>query len=391
VLSVTDDLSLTGAGMDATMIDGGTTDRVFQVGASALVHMADLTVQNGYAPDSPEAFDDGGGIYSAGTLTLTNVTIKNNSAPFFGCGGGIFNSGLLTLTHVVVDSNNAYYAGGICNDGTLSLIESSVTNNATTGAVGSGGGIWNKEGTATLTYTTVSGNTAPVGGGIRNSNQLTIRNSTISGNAVSVSVGGGVDNDTGAGLEVTNSTISGNSAKTYGGGIYNQSLVGLFNATVANNSVATGSGGGIYSNGGAIEVGGTLFAANTAGGSANNCAIAGGGSLTTDGYNLEDGNTCGLSGTGDLVNTNPNLGPLQDNGGPTYTHALLAGSPAIDAENASVCVDLPSGGFPLATDQRGFARPVDGDANGSAVCDIGAYEAGASAALGTDLSVTLFA
>ena len=104
-----------------------------------------------------------------------------------------------------------------------------------------------------------------------------------------------------------------------------------------------------------------------AGNTGANCS----GSPTSLGYNLEDTNTCGFNQTADQNNTDPQIGPLADNGGPTQTHALLAGSPAIDAGDDTVCV-APNND----TDQRGESRPVDyeGDAVGP-FCDIGAFEA----------------
>ena len=103
-----------------------------------------------------------------------------------------------------------------------------------------------------------------------------------------------------------------------------------------------------------------------------NCGIGSSGSLTSQGYNLESADSCGLDATGDITGTTPLLGPLQDNGGPsvglgeaTLTHELLPGSPAIDAGDNSGCP---------TTDQRGVLRPVDGDGDTVATCDIGAYE-----------------
>jgi len=112
----------------------------------------------------------------------------------------------------------------------------------------------------------------------------------------------------------------------------------------------------------------TIVANSIAGGD-----CSGDGAITSEGYNLDSDGTCGFTGEGDLSNTDPLLGPLQDNGGPTLTHALLAGSPAIDGGNPAGCTD-PLGN-PLTTDQRGELRPADGDCDGIPICDTGAYEA----------------
>jgi hypothetical protein len=91
----------------------------------------------------------------------------------------------------------------------------------------------------------------------------------------------------------------------------------------------------------------------------------GGGGVTSDGHNLDSDGTCALTGTGDQSSTDPLLAALADNGGPTQTRALPANSPAVDAADDAGCP---------ATDQRGVARPQDGDEDGTAVCDIGAFE-----------------
>jgi hypothetical protein len=127
--------------------------------------------------------------------------------------------------------------------------------------------------------------------------------------------------------------------------------------TIAGNRI-NAAGGGIFNNG-SVQLKSTIIADN----GADNCA--GTGPFTSAGFNLESTNTCGLNATGDLVNTEPRLGPVQNNGGPTPTQALLAGSPAIDAGS---CTDF--GGQPVTADQRGVARPQP--AGGK--CDIGAFE-----------------
>jgi len=154
-------------------------------------------------------------------------------------------------------------------------------------------------------------------------------NSTISGNSAGTS-GSGIYN-VGLPLHAANSTISGNSAGTSGGGIFNfAGLVEIANCTVSGNSAS--SGGGIYNS--AAQFGAVLQTANTifnAGASGENI-FNDGGTVISDGYNLSSDDGGGyLNGPGDQINTDPMLGPLQNNGGPTLTHAPLPGSPAIDA------------------------------------------------------------
>ena len=202
---------------------------------------------------------------------------------------------------------------------------------------------------------------------------LTITNSTISGNSAEHAGGGGIASGSGklggSIVTVSNSTISGNSAD-YGGGIDNGSSVGgifsgvtVSNRTLSGNSASV-SGGGIYnSNGGAsatLELSNTILNTGSSGGNIFND----GGTVTSHGYNLSSDNGGGyLTGTGDQINTDPLLGPLQDNGGPSY-HALLPGSPAINAGD-------PSFTPPPFYDQRGsgFDRVVSGR------IDIGSFEA----------------
>jgi hypothetical protein len=219
---------------------------------------------------------------------------------------------------------------------------------------GVGGGIWiDLPGSLTLIGATVSGNHADQsGGGIDVDGALTVSGSTISGNTTSggLGIGGGIDGF-GANLTVTNSTIAGNTASGDGGGLLIASIATLTNVTIAGNSTG-GRGGGVGIHSGAmVETLGSLFAANAGG----NCGAA----LVSDGHNLSSDATCGLFGAGDLMSIDPELGPLQNNGGSTNTLALAALSPAVDAGADAGCP---------ATDQRGVPRPQ------GTHCDVGAYE-----------------
>ena len=246
-------------------------------------------------------------------------------------------------------------------DGSEATIESITIRGGT--SVDPGAGINNSLGTLTLANSTVSGSTSASGtggGGIYNGGTLTLTDSTVSGNtSTGFGHGGGIANF--GTLTLTNATVSGNTSRLAGGGIYTGGgTLTLTNATVSGNT-AGNFGGGIFTSGAAARLANTIVAGNTAvsnGPDAN-------GTFTSQGNNLI-GNTEGATGFGasDLLNRNPLLGPLQNNGGPTDTRALLPGSPAIDAADNGRC---------LFTDQRGVVRR-DGDRNGSVVCDIGAYE-----------------
>jgi CSLREA domain-containing protein len=211
---------------------------------------------------------------------------------------------------------------------------------------------------------TVSGNNAvrvfEVGTPTVSGVKLTLNNLTVAnGRAI---LGGGILNESSNTLTVRNSTLSGNSARAAGGGIHNNSpgTLTVRNSTLWGNSATEdfGTGGSISSNGGSATLKNTIVANSPSGG---NCS----GTVTNGGYNLDSDGSCGfgttnhsLSGTTDNP-LNPQLGSLANNGGPTLTHALLAGSPAIDKGNS----------FGATTDQRGVARPQ------GAAPDIGSFEA----------------
>jgi len=254
----------------------------------------------------------------------------------------------VTLSGVTITNGNWLFGAGITNKGVLMLLRSAVSGNRV--------------------HFTCTLNCPARGGGILNVGILTIGNSTVSGNHVSISgcllscsaYGGGIYN---AGtLVLYNSTISGNTASPYGqgngSGIYTASL----GTAVIRNSTLSGNGGS-----GAATIYGTAALQNSIVAKYNgaNCA----GAVTSNGYNLSSDATCKFTNTGDLNNTDPMLGLLQYNGGPTQTNALLSGSPAVDAGNPNGCTD--GLGHLLKTDQRGKPRP---DAEDTGGCDMGAYE-----------------
>ena len=245
-----------------------------------------------------------------------------------------------------------YGGAGILNpiEGNLTLSKSILTTNQ---ADFTGGGLDNA-GTAALFDVTISGNSAEIGGGVFSNGTMSLNGITFTGNTATQN-GGGLDNNKTATL--TNVTFSGNTAPV-GGGIHNDQELTLINTTLYANSTAIAN-----ELAGSIVFKNTIVANSTDG---DNCTSEG--AFTPKGdYNLDSGESCNFIGANDLTNTDPLLGALQDNKGSTWTHALLEGSPVIDKGDNSDC---PS------TDQRGAARPADGDDDGSNVCDMGAFEHG---------------
>lgn len=277
-------------------------------------------------------------ITSNATVTINDLTIRNGyrlvNAGQDG-GGGILNDGSLTLTRVlvtdnrVVDNGDDAAGGGILNYGTLEINQSAITNNRVEDS-GFGGCF---------------------GAGIANYGDLTIRNSTISSNQ-------GVDNR----------------FWCYGGGIdhFGDLLTIEFSTITANSLIRNNGdvvGGGLSARLGDLVIRNSIIAGNTP----SNCGIDSSVIYTSGGYNLESGTNCIFNQTGDAQNSDPLLGPLQNNGGPTPNHALQTGSPAIDriAIDTGGCVPGSS------IDQRGLLRAAGPERGGSA-CDSGAFEANTS-------------
>jgi len=260
--------------------------------------------------------------------------------------------------NLTVDGNEGHRVFSTDDDVTVELRGFSVAKGVSTM-----GGCIHNEATLTLTDTTISGCTAPdpvgrggLGGGIFNQGVLTMTNSTVAGNSAEYQ-GGGIHNFFEGTLTMTNSTVSGNSARA-GGGIRNDSLMTITNSTMSGN---TAEGGSAILN---FEAGRLTVASSVINGG---CDSGEGTDEISLGYNIESpGNTCGFDPDGtDLVNVTEgqlNLGELADNGGPTMTHALEAGSVAIDK--------IPEADCEVDKDQRGQPRPeTDG-----AMCDVGSFE-----------------
>ncbi|OQY29536.1 MAG: hypothetical protein B6244_03260, partial [Candidatus Cloacimonetes bacterium 4572_55] len=366
----------------------------------------------------------GGGIYNqtnsiVSTIEITNSRICHNTASSSASshGGAIYNKNnvmmIVTLVNTAVDSNNAIQGGGIYNSSSgspgsnlqVSIEDCDIIGNVADMGEG-GAGIYN-EGPATgsiimeLVGTDIHDNVNDgvkimwgivkfercaiknnVGSGIINQDSLYVVSCEISGNHAAysdTSDGGGILNYDRAGIY--NSTISGNSATRSGGGIYNGDMAILFleHSTVVNNTSdsdqnTTGNGGGVYNmSGGAVHPTHTIIAENIIDSGSSKDVY---GNFSSTGYNLigDTGGSFGFGVTDITDQPNPQLGPLQDNGGPTLTHALLTGSPGIDAGDPAYV--QPSSPDPLYNDQRGagYRRVKDGNIDGSETIDIGAYE-----------------
>ncbi len=346
----------------------------------------------------------GGGINNDGIMTLTNCTVTRNSATTVSghaMAGAIHNgsensslpgTGTMTFINTTVSDNTALDYGGIWNAGELTLLNSTVAGNRATD--GDAGAIFNNNnGTVTLRESTLSDNTATIRGGAiyAYGGTITIEDSTLSNN-LSDDMAGGIMASVGATLTISNSTISGNSCHSRGGGIMTNGLETstiIINSTLSGNSAS--QGGGIYNyspltlnhvtfSGNSADEGSNLWVVNHLRGAtqmtstliangltSSNCFCSGDLSLylTDGGYNLADDDSCSLTNPTSMPNIDPLLDPvLADNGGFSETHALMEGSPAIDAipDGANGCGDS------ILSDQRAIVRP-QGDG-----CDIGAYE-----------------
>ena len=315
-LDITEDLTIIGAGRANTIIDANDVDRAFHLHPSAQdVEISRLTVRGGYAivPGAIYVYDS--------NLSLLNARVRENAG------------------------TAAVY---VTLGGELTVVNSRIYDNTAHGLrVG-------VNSSATVLNSLISGNSAHYGAGISNSANLTLVNSTVSGNSSTLDGGGLRNSDPVASTTLINTTVTNNTADSDGDNF--------------------GNGGGLHVDQGTTTIRDSIVAGNEDGSFTTDYPDCSG-NLFSDGYNLIQSTAgCTISGitTGNLTGVDPLLDTLQDNGGPTLTHALLDGSPAIDAGSPAVCED--ANGASLTTDQRGYVRPVDGDGSGSARCDIGAFE-----------------
>lgn len=327
------------ASANPTILDAQSTGRVVYITGPIQVTLDRLSLLNGYVHNgngggiyhNATLIEAGSGIYHSSALTVTNSTIANGrvAIPGFafphGFGGGIASAeGRLHLENSLITGSQAAAGGALSLFLTKATIHHSniISNSATEG----GGGIILGYSVLTMTNSTIALNEASSGGGIENDvdSMITVVNSTVSGNTA-VYDGGGLDSFLNGAATLINTTFSHNVAGRFGGGIYNSAVITLSNSIISNSS------------------GGDCWHV----GSADN--------LIDQGFNLVEDGSCDFAVGGD-----PQLEPLADNGGSSWTHALLPDSPALDAGNCA--------NGTIATDQRDIPRP-QGDA-----CDIGAFE-----------------
>lgn len=374
---------------------------------SGIMNVADVLIDDNEG-NGDEAHDGGGGVFNnGGLINIRNSVITNNRAVgMAGSGGGVFNEagGSLLIENTEINNNNSSRAGGGLEDnsgaGTLiTLIDVNFSGNMTGNAPGNGGAIhitgpgdinitrglyqdnvagreggalWNGSGIMNVDSVSIDGNIASGqgatdgGGGIfNNGGTINLNASTLSNNRSTglESNGGGVHNIENGTMNIMNSTISMNQSDNHGGGVYNNGALTLVTSTVANNS-ALNDGGGVVQGPAAMStsISSSIVAANTAEGTGNDIYSVSG-NIMSGGYNL-----IGINDNGDFdaemtdiagmdnMPIDPMLDMLADNDGPTLTHALICGSPALGAGDPGI----------MTPDQRGFV--IMGESR-----DIGAY------------------
>ena len=345
-LDLRDELTLTGAGAAASVVDGNALGRILDLEPGASVRLVGLTLHNGR--------DAGGGAIRATSaqLTIEQAVLSGNVAT--GPGGAVLLSGLDEVL-VVLDStfqgNRATGFGGsggaVSAGGQVTVTSSTFAANQAAGA----GGALAVNGSLLLERSTVRDNRAEGGalgnGGGISATQAAIAGSTLSGNASSAH-GGGLFAGSGS---VDDSTVSGNASADRGGGVSTNGTLALRHVTLAaNTATAGGADLLVFGSGAVLSLADSILASPGGAGCAGLAPVSAGGNVALDG-------TCALAGTNDRPGVDPLLGPLANNGGVTLTHLPQTGSPAVD-----------NGLLPVpATDQRGAARPQGPAADSGAV------------------------
>ena len=373
-LTVAGPLTLDAEGQAITIEADGQSRVLNQRIADAPLTVIGLTLTGG------QTLLEGGAIRSSGELTLIDATVVGNMAPdtgieAFGVGGGVFGEGAVTLIDSVVTGNTAAYGGGVAAD-TVTALRSSITDNLAVGH-------WDNLGN--WSYGSVRG------GGIFAGDVLLI-DSNVSGNGTSeweTALGGGIYADA---VTVVNGTVSGNTLLGgavgwgSGGGIHADEIT-LVNATISGNvhdlqyGGSPGDGGGVAGN---VMLFNSVVAGNWAGGANDDV----GGTIVEQVASIVGGD--GRALFADTVEVAPGIygGVASDNRGPTPTVALLTSpdNPALDAGHNDAAV---WDGTALAGDQRGETRVADGDGDGVAIVDIGAFELQPPPSVGDEVTVAL--
>jgi len=367
-----DDLTIQGPGQTRLVIDGNLSDRVFVHSGAGTLTLKDLTVTRGKLVAQPAY---GGCVYSKHKVALDHAAVTScvASSPTKAAGGGIVALYGLTLESSTLANNLAEvtvgaskdfvaYAGGAFTDSVLELKHSVVSGNTAHAVLGKSyaGGVLAAQ--VTAKYSTISGNTASaIGdsynyglcGGAAAIYAASIVNSTIDNNQADI-VGAMVIADSDATSVILQSTISSNKGHLVMGGVLSSAPLSIANSTIAFNTGGPFGGAGVFPSGGSLQMTSTIVS--------NNSPLDLAGSITVTGSNnLVKTADINLTLPNDTIKLDPKLGPLAANGGTTRTHALGAGSAAIDAGSLPLSLD---------SDQRhgSYARTV------GVAADVGAFE-----------------
>lgn len=334
------------------------------VSMGGTVTLTESTVSNNFVEAYGYAL--GGAVVASGGVTLVGSTVSGNEAVSiddYSSGGGIFAAGPVSLSDSTVTGNSATYGGGVAaTSAEVSITRSRIIDNP---GAAVGAGVLAMESSVSIVDSTISGNDALMGAGISvRDGSLDLIGSTVSGNSSTYFLGGGIFAEY-VDMTITNSTISGNSSYLAGGGIASGSgSLTLSNSTVTGNTALNAGGILLFDQPMTINssiVFGNIESQSPSAGYGADIAGQSNAVINLSGSAANLVGDSGLALPGDTLSADPLLGALANHGGLTMTHALGAGSPAVDAGNNVLA---------LASDQRGagFDREVGGQA------DIGAYE-----------------